>query len=201
MRHPGRSRRRTMSMRRGIPSAVLAVIVLTGCSTGEGGVGGAAKNKGVAADGVSRLVPEDRGKPLEVTGTLLTGQSWSTADAKSKVVVLNVWGSWCGPCQGEFPQLQKAWTQLQAANAPVVLMGVDYKESSANALATVKERGLTYSSLRAEDGHAIATLGSAFKGTPTTLVLDTQHRIAAVVPGPITTDTLLSLVADTRAGH
>lgn len=187
-------------MRRLTAGGLLAVVLLTGCSSGAGGITGAANGSGSAGgSGVRQIEPAHRGKPLAVSGTLLTGQSWSTADAVGKVVVLNVWGSWCGPCQGEFTQLQKAWTQLQTAGTPVVLMGQDYQESPATALATVKQRGLTYPSLRDDNGHTVLKLGSNFAGTPTTLVLDTQHRIAAVIPGPINQATLVGLVDDTLA--
>ena len=116
-------------------------------------------------------------------------------------MVLNVWGSWCGPCQTEFASLQKAWTQLKAGGKPVVLMGLDYNESAATALATVKQRGLTYPSLRDDDGQAIAALGGNFRnGPPATLVLDAQHRVAARVTGPVDTTTLVGLVDDTLSG-
>lgn len=186
--------------------AVCTAIVLTGCSSGGGGNGiaDAAKNDGGgygSASGPVEQVPvAKRGKPLTISGTLLTGGPWSTSDVKGKVVVLNVWGSWCGPCQSELPQLQKVWTQIQTAGKPVQLMGLDYKEDAATASATVKQRGLTYPSLRDDNGKTVLDLGSNFAGTPTTLVLDTQHRIAARVSGPVDATTLNGLIADTLAG-
>ncbi len=186
-------------------AAVCAAIALTGCSNGGGGngIGDAANNKG--GDGsnsgpVRQIAAAERGKPINISGTLLTGQPWSTADVKGKVVVLNVWGSWCGPCQAELPQLQKAWTQLQASGKPVTLIGLDYKEDAATALATVKQRGLTYPSLRDDDGQTVFNLGKDFAGTPTTLVLDTQHRVAASVSRAVDATTLIGLVSDTIAG-
>lgn len=186
-------------------AAVCAAITLTGCSSGGNGngIGAAANNNGGYGSGsgpVEQIAVAKRGKALDISGTLLTGQPWSTSDAKGKVVVLNVWGSWCGPCQGEFPQLQKVWKQLQATGKPVQLMGLDYKEDAATALATVKQRGLTYPSLRDDNGKTVLDLGSNFAGTPTTLVLDTQHRIAARVSGPVDATTLNGLIADTLAG-
>lgn len=182
--------------------ALCAAILLSACSSGGGGntIAGQAKNGGgnyVAGDGaVEQLVPAKRGKPIAVSGALLTGSPWSTADAKGKVVILNVWGSWCPPCQREFPDLQKAWTQLKASGKPVVLMGVDYNESADTALATMKSRGLTYPSLRDDDGQVMSALGRNVLATPTTLVLDSQHRLAARVSGPVNDSTLVGLVDD-----
>lgn len=185
--------------------AVAAALLLAGCSgggDGGGGIADAANGKGDSGGGTSlrQIPPAKRAGPMDVSGTLLTGQPWSTDDAKGKVVVLNVWGSWCGPCQAELPELQKAWTKLQADKKPVVLMGVDYRESAATGLATMKQRGLTYPSLQDDDSKTILSFGKNFVGTPTTLVLDTQHRVAAVVPGGLNETTLLGLVDDTLAG-
>ncbi|MDQ2852333.1 MAG: TlpA family protein disulfide reductase [Actinomycetota bacterium] len=185
-------------------AAACAAIALTGCSNGGGGngIGDAANNAGGgSANGpVVQVPPAKRGKPLTISGTLLTGQPWSTSDVQGKVVVLNVWGSWCGPCQGEFAGLQKVWTGLQAAGKPVQLIGQDYKEDPATALATVKQRGLTYPSLRDDNGKTVLSLGSNFVAPPTTIVLDTRHRIAARVTGPVDVTTLNGLISDTLAG-
>ena len=187
-------------------SAVCAAILLTACSSGGGGngIGAQARNAGGSGGGgaVEQLSVGQRGKPLTVSGSELTGAPWSSAaDAKGKVVVLNVWGSWCGPCQTEFASLQKAWTQLKSSGKPVVLMGLDFKEGSATALATTQQRGMTYPSLQYGNGQAIAALGGNFRNSPpTTLVLDSQHRVAARVVGPVDDATLVGLVDDTLSG-
>lgn len=186
-------------------AAVCAAIALTGCSSGGGGngIGDAANNGGgggLSGGPVEQVAAAKRGAALDVSGTLLTGKPWSTSDVKGKIVVLNVWGSWCGPCQSEFGQLQKVWKQIQSTGKPVQLMGLDYKEDPSTALATVEQRGLTYPSLRDDNGRTIQKLGSNFAGTPTTLVLDTQHRIAARVSGPVDATTLNGLIADVLSG-
>lgn len=184
--------------------AVAVALLLAGCTGGgdDGGIAAAANGKGDSVDKISlrQIAPAKRGAPMDLSGTLLTGGPWSLADAKGKVVVLNVWGSWCGPCQAELPELQSAWTKLQAAKKPVVLMGLDFKESAATGLAAMQQRGLTYPSLEDDDGKTILRLGKNFVATPTTVVLDTQHRVAAVVPGAVNETTLLGLVDDTLAG-
>ena len=70
----------------------------------------ASDDKGFAAgDGSWSRVPADKREPAPVlTGKNLDGKEISTADAKGKVIVLNVWGSWCAPCRHEAPALVKA---------------------------------------------------------------------------------------------
>ncbi len=186
---------------------VAAAFLVAGCSGGGGGggdgIGAAANGNGDSGGNKSlqQIPPAQRGAPMDVSGTLLTGQPWSTADAKGKVVILNVWGSWCGPCQAEFPELQKAWTTLQAAKKPAVLMGVNYGDSAATAMATVKQRGLSYPSLKDNDGKTLLSLGKSFTNAPpVTMVLDTRHRLAALVIGATNDTTLLGLVDDTLTG-
>ena len=180
-----------------------ASVLLAGCNGGSGGVLGQAKNEGgtggyIAGDGtVEQLSVAKRGKPLTLSGTLLDGRPWSTSQAAGKVVVLNMWGSWCAPCQGELPDLQKAWTQLQSTGKPAVLMGVDVRDTVANARATATQKGLTYPSLNDEDGRLQLKVNRlAGNATPTTLVLDSRHRVAARVKGPVDTSTLVGLVDD-----
>src|SRR5665811_1953786 len=91
---------------------------LTACSTDANSIAAQAKSgdgKGfVSGDGtIERVAPEQRSTPLTVSGTTLEGASWAVADARGKVLVLNVWGQWCGPCVAEMPHLQQVWLQVR----------------------------------------------------------------------------------------
>jgi thiol-disulfide isomerase/thioredoxin len=139
---------------------------------------------------------------VALSGTTVDGAAWSTAaDAKGKVVVVNVWGSWCGPCVDETPHLQQVWSSLSAAGKPVQFVGIDIKESPANAAAFVRANGITYPSLSdsASGGQPMLALQGRASATPTTLVLDRQGRIAARVLGATTASTLSGLIDDVVA--
>lgn len=183
-----------------VAGAALSVAVAA-CSSDPNSVSAQA-NKGddknyVSGDGtVSTVAPADRKDPVTFDGTLLTGQKWSSSQAAGKVLVVNVWGAWCPPCQSELPELQKAWEGWQSAKQPVQLIGIDQRDSVANAKATLEAKGITYPSLADDGGAVLLDLQNAVTAYPTTLVLDHQHRIAARVSGPTTYLTLTGLVSD-----
>lgn len=154
----------------------------------------------VAGDGtVEQLAVADRGAPVSLAGTTVDGKSWSTAtDAAGKVVVVNVWGSWCAPCVDETPHLQQVWQSYSNAGKPVAFVGIDIKESAATASAFLKANSVTYPSLSdsGSGGQPMLALQGKAAATPSTLVLDRQGRIAARVLGATTVSTLTGLVDD-----
>ena len=191
-----------------LAACVLGVAAaLTGCSPDAGSVAEqamAGDGKGyVAGDGtVEQLAVANRGAALALAGTTVEGKPWSmSTDAAGKVVVVNVWGSWCGPCVDEMPHLQQVSSSYEQAGKPVAFVGIDYKESSATAAAFLKANAVTYPSLNDGDsgGKPMLALQGKASATPTTLVLDRQGRIAARVLGATTASTLTALVDDVLA--
>jgi thiol-disulfide isomerase/thioredoxin len=177
------------------------VTVTAACSSDPNSVEAQARSgdrKGyVAGDGsIEQLALADRGEPVALSGTTLEGAPWTLADRAGKVVVVNVWGSWCPPCIEETPALQKAWEKVEADGRPVEFIGLDKLESPETGLAFQKANGVTYPSLGYDGGVPILSLQGKASATPTTLVLDAQGRIAARVSGPVSTTTLLGLIDD-----
>jgi thiol-disulfide isomerase/thioredoxin len=157
----------------------------------------------VAGDGtVQQLAVADRGAAVTLAGTTVDGKSWSSAaDAAGKVVVVNVWGSWCAPCVDETPHLQQVWQSYSTAGKPVAFVGIDIKESAATAAAFLKANAVTYPSLSdsGSGGQPMLALQGKAAATPSTLVLDRQGRIAARILGATTASTLTGLVDDVLA--
>ena len=187
----------------GLAAAAL-LLGASGCTSDPNSVAAQAKagdQKGyVSGDGAVETIPAaERDAPVELKGELLDGTAWDAASARGKVLVLNVWGSWCAPCVAEAPDLQKTWAGLQADKAAVQFMGIDFREDPARGAAFAKKAGITYPSLSDESGVAILALQGKAPTVPTTLVLDTEGRIAARVNGPATASTLRGLVDDVVA--
>lgn len=155
----------------------------------------------VSGDGAVEKIPAaKRGAPVKLKGALLDGSGWDIASTRGKVLVLNVWGSWCAPCVAEAPALQQTWADLQADRVPVRFMGIDFREDPARGAAFATKVGVTYLSLTDESGVAILALQGKAPTVPTTLVLDTQGRIAARVNGASSGSTVRGLVEDVIAG-
>lgn len=183
-----------------------AALALAGCS-GDGSTINDQMRQGdqkgyVAGDGtVQALAPEDRGTVVTLEGTTLEEEPWSSADHRGEVVVINVWGSWCGPCIQETPDLEQVATEMEEAGEPVRFIGVNSRDSIPSALAFQERYSVSYPSLQDDGGRTRAQLAGLAVATPTTMVLDGQGRVAARVSGPVEASTLRGLVEDVLAGE
>ena len=149
----------------------------------------------IAGDGqIEILAPARRAGPVTLTGTLLNGTPWALSSQRGRVVLLNVWGSWCPPGQTELPHLQDAWAKYQAAGKPVQFIGLLQKDSVASARSTLAKFKITYPSLRDDGGRSLLNLQGKVVTVPTTLVFDRDGRIAARVSGGSTAATFRGLV-------
>jgi thiol-disulfide isomerase/thioredoxin len=184
--------------------ASAAVALTSACSSDPNSVEAQAKagdRKGyISGDGsIEQVDRADRGAPVELTGTTLEGRPWSMQGKKGTVLVVNVWGSWCPPCIEEAPALQRAWEDMQAKKLDVAFIGLDTQESPESGLAFQNANKITYPSLAYDGGVPLLALQGKAVATPTTLVVDSQGRIAARVSGPVTQATLVGLVDDVLA--
>jgi cytochrome c biogenesis protein CcmG/thiol:disulfide interchange protein DsbE len=106
----------------------------------------------------------------------------SLADLRGKVVVLNIWASWCDPCRAESPLLERWHKRISAAGDGTVV-GVDVLDVTSDARAFVREYGLTYPQLHDKEDSLRSDYGAS--GVPETVVIDRRGRIAAIRRGPV----------------
>jgi thiol-disulfide isomerase/thioredoxin len=167
---------------------------LSACSSSGTGDKGYVDGQGI----VTRLPVAQRKLPGVVAGTTLEGRDLNLKAYAGKVVVLNVWGSWCAPCRQEAPTLAAAARQLRPDG--VVFLGVNTKDNSAdNALAFQRHFAVPYPSFFDPSGRTLL----AFRGTlppsaiPSTVVIDAKGRVAASILGEVPSQrTLVELVQD-----
>jgi cytochrome c biogenesis protein CcmG/thiol:disulfide interchange protein DsbE len=100
----------------------------------------------------------------------------SLADLRGKVIVLNVFASWCGPCKAEAPVLEHAQRQLARQDGTVV--GVTYLDNSSDSEQFVRQEHITYPVIRDINTNFVRSFGTT--GVPETFVIDRRGRIAAL---------------------
>ncbi|HUO74306.1 MAG TPA: TlpA disulfide reductase family protein [Solirubrobacteraceae bacterium] len=100
----------------------------------------------------------------------------SLTDLRGKVVVLNVFASWCDPCKAEAPVLEQAQRQIQRRNATI--LGVTYLDNSSDSEQFVRQQHITYPVVRDVSGNFVRAFGTT--GVPETFVIDRRGRIAAL---------------------
>jgi len=102
------------------------------------------------------------------------------ADLKGKVVVLDFWATWCGPCRESIPDLEKVYQKYHSKGLEVYGISVDQTKEPVPA--AVKELGMTYPIAMASDLPDIRSKFS-FNGIPMMYVIDKKGRIAAAIEG------------------
>ena len=121
-------------------------------------------------------------------------KTFSPADMKGRVWLLNVWASWCVSCREEHPLL----VELARAKS-VPLIGMDYKDQPLDALQTLRQQGNPYD-LTAVDQDGRIGIDYGVYGVPETYVIDKAGTIRYKQIGPITREGLekkiLPLVAE-----
>ncbi|MFE0099411.1 TlpA family protein disulfide reductase [Streptomyces sp. NPDC059009] len=196
-----RSSSRSNNSRRGravLLTAGAAVAALTLSACGSGGTSGGSGNTNfvTGTDGLSTVKKSARTPGPKIEGTTLEGKHLDIADYKGKVVVLNVWGSWCPPCRAEAPNFAKVANETKAKG--VEFVGINTRDNDKGpALAFEKAKDIPYPSLHDPMGKLMlrfprGTLNPNF--IPSTIVLDRDGRVAARSQQPLDAEKLHKMI-------
>ena len=181
-------------------AVALAALFIAGCSSTKEAVATGGDFQFVAPGGQTTILydpPESRGTVGGISGDSLLhdGATVGLDDHAGKVVVVNIWGSWCGPCREEMPGLQFVQEQTGAA-----VLGIDVRDERQAAADFIRDRGVTFDSIFDPPGRVLARLSGYPRNTvPSTLVLDRQHRVAAVFLTVVRVPELMPLVERLQA--
>jgi thiol-disulfide isomerase/thioredoxin len=177
-------------------TAAAAALTLSACSSGGTSGGGGDTNFVTGNNGIDTVPASSRRAAPVLSGETIDGKQLTTADYKGKILVINVWGSWCPPCRAEAKNFQAVYKDLKGQG--VEFVGINTRDTSTTpAVAFEKEFGVTYPSLYDPTGKQMLRFE---KGTlnpqliPSTLVLDRQGRIAVRALQPLSEDTLRSMI-------
>ncbi len=130
------------------------------------------------------LLPVAAGKPAPpFTFPLMTGGTASLADYRGKVVLVNVWATWCPPCIDEMPSLQNLYDQMKKEGVPFELLGVSIDALGADPVRKWVDRfGITFPILLDPRG----TIKKLYRttGVPETFVVDPKGILVQKIIGP-----------------
>lgn len=176
------------------------VALLTGCATGDDAVAQGGTFEFVAPGGNTDIrydPPQSRNRPGPIAGPELTDptKTVSLDDFAGKVVVINVWGQWCGPCRSEITELQHVYDATR--NDGVAFLGIDVRDNNRDAATDfVVDRKVTFPSIYDPAMRTMIAFGGRYPTTviPSTVVLDREHRVAAVFLRELLAQDLLPVV-------
>jgi thiol-disulfide isomerase/thioredoxin len=169
------------------------------------GVSACAASGSVAADcerlpgvrpGLCLIEAEDRRDAPGTSGPVLGAEDeqLSLADLAGTPLAVNFWGSWCGPCRTEQPELNEVAERFDGS---VAFLGINVNDPVANAMAYQREFAPPYPSVHDPAGTFAAAFEGVGPGTmPSTILVDVEGRVAARIFGS-TTATELSVLLST----
>lgn len=99
--------------------------------------------------------------------------NFKLSDYRGEVVVINFWGSWCGPCRVEAPMLQQMYEDYQSQG--VVFLGIAVKDIERDSLAYIEEFGITYPNVMDKGGQTEKDYRT--QGVPETFVVGKDGEI------------------------
>ena len=112
----------------------------------------------------------------------LDGKMVSLSDYKGKVVLVNIWATWCPPCVDEMPSMEKLYQKLKGENFEILAVSID--EPGLKAVAPfMKKANLTFPALIDSEGTIKAVYG--ITGVPESFIIDQQGILIKKIVGPV----------------
>ncbi|MFP5345778.1 MAG: TlpA family protein disulfide reductase [Actinomycetes bacterium] len=176
--------------RRRVVRTVVAVVAVAGVAALllSGALGGSREPASALA---GRLAP-----PL--AGPTVQGGKADLADLRGKVVLVNVWASWCGPCRDELPLLAR--TRERLARQGLEVLGLDMSDGPVAARALLEETAATsLTSVVDPDGTQAVAWG--VRGVPETFLVDRQGVVRERRIGPVTEEWVRDVVEPSLQGQ
>ena len=123
----------------------------------------------------------------------LDGATTSLAGQRGKVVIVNLWASWCGPCRAELPAIEQLYNAQRDQGLTILAVHGTFQDSEASARAFAQELGLTFPIVLDRDG--AVSRRYQLRALPSTFIVDRKGIIRDVIfGGPLSEATLQSKV-------
>lgn len=147
---------------------------------------------------VAQAQPISHRRPMPAfTFPTLAGKTWSLANARGHVVLLNFWATWCPPCQAETPSLVKISDEYRKRGLYVVGVSMD-NSNLGNVRAFVAHYHMPYPVLLPTAGSPVTAPVQAF---PTSVLIDRDGKIAQSVEGELDDSSARKVINALLAEH
>jgi cytochrome c biogenesis protein CcmG/thiol:disulfide interchange protein DsbE len=143
------------------------------------------------------LIPSPREGFLAPDFTLETvgGDSITLSDLRGKVVMVNLWASWCPPCRAEMPAIESIYQANKDKGLEVLAVNTTFQDGEQAAADFARSFGLTFPILLDRDGSVSKSY--QLQALPTTFFIDRKGVIRSVVPGgPMKESLIQSKITD-----
>jgi len=161
-------------------------LLITSCATPVSNISSDAESGFVSGDGTSVFLNKSDRKPApDLLNIEFLSSEIDLNSLKNKVVLINVWGSWCSPCRKEAPELEELYLKNKANN--VEFIGINIRDSKISAKRFIDNFSITYPNIYDRDGKLLLGYKDSLPANaiPSTILIDKNGLVAARQLGPI----------------
>lgn len=161
-------------------------LLITSCATPVSNISSDAESGFVSGDGTSIFLNKSDRKPApDLLNIEFLSSEIDLKSLKNKVVLINVWGSWCSPCRKEAPELEELYLKNKAKN--VEFIGINIRDSKISAKRFIDNFSITYPNIYDRDGKLLLGYKDSLPANaiPSTILIDKNGLVAARQLGPI----------------
>ena len=170
---------------------IIGVLIFLGCSSENNNANTEVKDDGVSSEPVQQLDPysatlypaKKEAKAQDFTVNLLGGESFKLSEQQGKVVIMNIWATWCAPCHDETPDFVDLYNQYK--DQGLVILGVSIDEQGKSVVRPFMEKYDVNYPMVIDDGSIMDKYGPTM-GIPTTYIINKKGNLQYFAVGALT---------------